>query len=257
VDEVIERFLLNLAYGTAIIDRELRFVTVNEALATINGIPVSAHIGRPIRDIVGDAANVLEPILQRVFTEGEPARKYITARLPNRPSEGYWIVDYVPIRETTGELNKIAAIVSEITREKNIEMCLAVLMRRLPSTLDRMHSWVGSTRRLNNSICQLLDAELQRGPEPRGLIGLRQTDRPLLVGGIESQEQTDRDKLAPRIRDTIRFLALGSTVKEIAAAMGISVKTVETYRERGMLKLNLRCNADIVRYAIRKKLVSL
>jgi PAS domain S-box-containing protein len=257
VDEAIERFLLNLAYGTAIIDRELRFVTVNEALATINGISVSAHIGRPIRDIVGDAANVLEPTLRRVFTEGAPARTYITAKLPNRSSEGCWIVDYVPIRETAGEINNIAAIVSEITREKNIEMCLAVLTRRLPSTLDRMHSWVGSMRRLNNSVRQILDADVQRGPEPRGPIGLRQTDRLLLVGGTESQEQSDQDELAPRIRETIRLLASGSTVKEAAARMGISVKTVGTYRERGMRKLNLHSNADIVRYAIRKKLISL
>ena len=61
--------------------------------------------------------------------------------------------------------------------------------------------------------------------------------------------------LTPRQREIVRLLAEGKTNKEVAAALGISVKTVETHRTNIMRKLQLRAFSDLVRYAVRHKLV--
>lgn len=57
--------------------------------------------------------------------------------------------------------------------------------------------------------------------------------------------------LTPREEEVLRHLALGSSMKEIAAVLNISTKTVDTYRTRANLKLNHRTRADIVRFAIK------
>src|SRR5688500_5370361 len=57
--------------------------------------------------------------------------------------------------------------------------------------------------------------------------------------------------LSRRELEVFRFIARGLTMTEIAASMGISVKTASTYRTRIFEKLGFRSNADIVVYAVR------
>ena len=58
-----------------------------------------------------------------------------------------------------------------------------------------------------------------------------------------------REKLTERERHVLRGIAEGFSIKEIAARLEISVKTVETYKARGMEKFGLRSRVDIVRMA--------
>jgi len=67
---------------------------------------------------------------------------------------------------------------------------------------------------------------------------------------VEAAEK--RPALSKREQDVMRLIAWGYTNKEIAAALRISVKTVETYKARLMVKLDLRSRVDIVRYALRQ-----
>jgi two-component system, NarL family, invasion response regulator UvrY len=50
------------------------------------------------------------------------------------------------------------------------------------------------------------------------------------------------------------MIASGLTVSGIAAALGLSVKTVSTYRSRLLEKLQMRSNAEVMRYAIENRL---
>jgi DNA-binding NarL/FixJ family response regulator len=61
--------------------------------------------------------------------------------------------------------------------------------------------------------------------------------------------------LSPREREVIRLIALGNSSKEIARLLGISPRTVDTYRNRLMEKLGLRSVADVVRYAVQAGMV--
>lgn len=60
------------------------------------------------------------------------------------------------------------------------------------------------------------------------------------------------DDLSDRETEVTRMTAAGHSNKEIAARLDLSVKTVETYRARGMEKLGLSGRADLVRYAVQQ-----
>jgi len=63
------------------------------------------------------------------------------------------------------------------------------------------------------------------------------------------------DPLTSREREVLQLVAEGHTTKEIAGALALSGKTVETYRSRIMEKLGIHETAGLVRYAIRHGLI--
>jgi DNA-binding NarL/FixJ family response regulator len=62
-------------------------------------------------------------------------------------------------------------------------------------------------------------------------------------------------KLAPREREVLGGIAAGETSREIAARLGLSPRTVETYRENLMRKLEIRTVAGLTRFALDAGLV--
>lgn len=64
------------------------------------------------------------------------------------------------------------------------------------------------------------------------------------------------DLLTDREREVLQLLAVGKTNKEIATILELSPYTVETHRNHIMQKLDLHNTAEIVLYAVRKKLVT-
>jgi DNA-binding NarL/FixJ family response regulator len=65
-----------------------------------------------------------------------------------------------------------------------------------------------------------------------------------------------RDLLTSREREIVQRIAEGQTTKEIAAGLGLSVKTVESHRINLMRKLDIHATASRVRYAIRRGLTA-
>ena len=63
-----------------------------------------------------------------------------------------------------------------------------------------------------------------------------------------------RDPLTSREREVVQRIAEGKTTKEIAADLGLGVKTVESHRINLMRKLDVHETAILVRYAIRRGL---
>lgn len=63
------------------------------------------------------------------------------------------------------------------------------------------------------------------------------------------------DSLSEREREVLRLVALGHTSAEIAEQLSLSIKTVETYRARGMEKLGLRTRAALVRFVLQEGLI--
>jgi len=61
--------------------------------------------------------------------------------------------------------------------------------------------------------------------------------------------------LTAREREVVQLIAEGNSNKKVAQMLSISVKTVETHRAAAMHKLKIHSTADLVRYAVRKKLV--
>jgi DNA-binding NarL/FixJ family response regulator len=81
------------------------------------------------------------------------------------------------------------------------------------------------------------------------LDGYRRGDRK------RSRQRLDHYRLTPRERQIVQLLAEGKSNKEVAVALGISVKTAETHRSNVFQKLEIHSLAELVRYAIRNKIV--
>jgi DNA-binding NarL/FixJ family response regulator len=74
------------------------------------------------------------------------------------------------------------------------------------------------------------------------------TPRPDLRG-------TRAANLTPRQREIVQLVAEGKSSKEVAVALGVSVKTAETHRTNILRKLDCHTVSEIVRYAIRNKII--
>lgn len=73
----------------------------------------------------------------------------------------------------------------------------------------------------------------------------------------QGDEKDTYDGLTPREREVLTMIAEDHTNQSIANELEISVKTVERHRENMMRKLNLHSRTELVKYAIRKGLISL
>ncbi len=73
--------------------------------------------------------------------------------------------------------------------------------------------------------------------------------------GASPQNDVAPAAVTAREREIIQLIAEGQSNKEAAATLGVSVKTIEAHRANIMRKLRLRSVSDLVRYAIRNRIV--
>ena len=79
----------------------------------------------------------------------------------------------------------------------------------------------------------------------------------LLRRKLEGEEVTNAlERLSPREREVLLHISEGASNKEIASALGISVRTIETHRDSLMKKLGIHSVAGLTRFALRCGLVS-
>jgi DNA-binding NarL/FixJ family response regulator len=78
----------------------------------------------------------------------------------------------------------------------------------------------------------------------------------VVVNAYRHKDGVDSVPLTLREREVLQLIAEGQRTKQIAARLGISVKTAESHRTRIMKKLDVHDTANLVRYAIRRGLIS-
>jgi two-component system response regulator NreC len=80
-----------------------------------------------------------------------------------------------------------------------------------------------------------------------------------VIGGYvenSSRPKTSYDRLSPREREILKLLADGLSVKDIATRLDLSVKTVEVHKYNLMKKIDVHDRAELIKYAIQKKLIA-
>ena len=77
----------------------------------------------------------------------------------------------------------------------------------------------------------------------------------LRAAGAEPQDAAQT--LSTREREIVQLLAEGSSNKDVARALGISVKTAETHRSNIMRKMQFASLSDLVKYAVRNKIIEI
>jgi formate hydrogenlyase transcriptional activator len=111
--------------GLCILDTDFRYIAINQTLAEINGIPAEEHLGKSIRESLGNVAELIELQLKRVLETQQPILNLeISATLPNRTEPGHWIEHYIPIKGANGKTKQIGVVVVETTQQKRLEESL-------------------------------------------------------------------------------------------------------------------------------------
>lgn len=72
---------------------------------------------------------------------------------------------------------------------------------------------------------------------------------------LDRRRQGKQDPLTPRERRVVQLIAEGRSNRDVCGQLGVSLKTVETHRAAAMRKLGLHNTADLVRYAIKNRIV--
>ena len=100
--------------GLCILDSELRYIAINKKLAQINGQSPENHLGKSVRQILGDFADLVEPKLRWVLSTAESICFEASAVLPTRPELASWIIEYIPVCDVPNVVTRVAAVVLEI-----------------------------------------------------------------------------------------------------------------------------------------------
>jgi PAS domain S-box-containing protein len=118
--------------GLGLVDTDLRFVRINEALAAINGRPREHHLGRRLDEVLPEMASVLVPIYQHVLESGEPVlERELSAEQPGTGRVRHVLASWFPVR-SEGEIAGVGAVVIDVTDLKAAEMRLEGVLRQLP-----------------------------------------------------------------------------------------------------------------------------
>src|SRR5438128_2578803 len=126
----LDAFFTTAPAGLAILDRELRYVQLNETLALMNGRPVADHLGHSVREVLPAIATTLEPMLQGILDTGEPVLNIeLSGETPAQPGvTRYWRASYFPLaargRGGKNGAGGIGAIVVEDTPRRHAERAL-------------------------------------------------------------------------------------------------------------------------------------
>jgi len=161
--EYLDTILLNMPAGVAILEGpEFRYFRINKALAEINGLSVEDHLGRPLAEVLPDAAPDLLPRMREVFESGEPALQHeFNTRLPKDPDQIRWFIDFFfPIKSVDGKPMAIGAVVLDITERKQAEELMHQAMQDLNLANQDLEQKVRArTAKLEQEITERKQAE--------------------------------------------------------------------------------------------------
>jgi PAS domain S-box-containing protein len=109
--------------GLCFVDRELRYVSINNALAEMNGRSPEFYIGKTVREAVPELADSVEDHYRRVIDTGHPViDEEVQIGNQGRSQERHICVcSYYPVHTETGQLLGVNVAVRDITRRKQAE----------------------------------------------------------------------------------------------------------------------------------------
>ena len=121
--EEIEAIYTAAPIGLCVLDQELRFVRINGKLAAMNGKPIAAHLGRTVREVLPELADMLEPRLRAVMDTGVPVTGLeIRGTTPAAPGqERVWIENWYPVRASDGRIVGVNIATEEVTEQRNTQ----------------------------------------------------------------------------------------------------------------------------------------
>jgi PAS domain S-box-containing protein len=136
----LEQIYYHAPVGLCFVDRNLRYVRINERLAEINGTTVAGHLGRSIREIIPEIADLVEPLHIRAIASGEPILDHevhgTTAAEPGLHRD--WLANYFPLKAEDETVVGVSVAIVEITLLKQTQQELLRQKEILQSIFDHI-----------------------------------------------------------------------------------------------------------------------
>jgi PAS domain S-box-containing protein len=134
----LRSFTTSAPFGIAILDREMRYVMVNDALARMNGVPAAEHRGKTVGEVVPDLQSAAGATFAAVWRTGAPLlNQEFSGENPNRPGEtGWWEESWFPILGADGAVRQVAVIVTDITERRGVQEALRRERELLQKIID-------------------------------------------------------------------------------------------------------------------------
>ncbi|MFO0890286.1 MAG: PAS domain S-box protein [Isosphaeraceae bacterium] len=136
---MLDAMLRSSPVGMALLDREYRYITINDALARLNGLPRSEHIGRPASQVLPTVWPGLESIFRRVFEEGQPVLNHeVSGQSAWRPDGVRTVVtNTYPVRVEGRGIVAVGIAAVDVTESRRLEHALLDSERRLRQIYDQ------------------------------------------------------------------------------------------------------------------------
>ncbi|OJJ24738.1 hypothetical protein BI308_14990 [Roseofilum reptotaenium AO1-A] len=125
-DQLWNAFFKAAPIGMAILDKKMRFVQVNETLASTNDSTIGDHLTKTISEINPYRAKTLEPHLREVLTSGKPLLNIEVSHETPRLSGvvRHWLENYFPLTTEQGQSKGVGMICIDMTARKQAEHAL-------------------------------------------------------------------------------------------------------------------------------------
>lgn len=125
-DQLWNAFFNAAPIGMAILDKKMRFVQVNETLATTNDSAIADHLSKTISDINPHRAKTLEPHIKQVLETGKPLLNVEVSHETPRLSGivHHWLENYFPLTTEQGQSKGVGMICIDMTARKQAEQAL-------------------------------------------------------------------------------------------------------------------------------------
>lgn len=125
----IEAIYATAPVGLCLVDCDLRYVRINETLATINGSTIAEQLGRTLAETQPAAGyRIVEPLYRQVIATGIPLLHQEVQESHVDPAQARdWLVSYYPLKNGDGMVIGVNAVIVEITERKRAERQLQEL----------------------------------------------------------------------------------------------------------------------------------
>jgi PAS domain S-box-containing protein len=122
----IEAIYQSAPVGLCLLDKNFRYLHINERLASMNGLSVEAHLGRTVRQAVPHLADGTEALCRQAVASGQPVLNVELEGTTNAQPGVVrtWVTHWVPLKDPDGQVTGINVLVEEITERKAMHRTL-------------------------------------------------------------------------------------------------------------------------------------
>ena len=127
--------------GVVICDRRLRYMALNQSLAEMHNVPIKAHLGHSLQQVLGGFADKVAPLWETVLATGRAVGNLeIVGQFPESLDVGRWVHNFFPLKDGGGRVTHAGAFVIEVDRPPEAQSLLSSAAHNTTSPKDSQSS---------------------------------------------------------------------------------------------------------------------